>query len=214
KYEGDLVLPQRVLKRLPSRLVLATPVQFLAFQEEIKRKLEENGKEVILFKSRHGKSLGQILGCDVSNFPGDYDAFLYVGDGKFHPTALLYANQKPVYCYNPFIHNIHKLELLDQKYSDKIVQRKKWQLAKFLASKRIGIIVTTKPGQSQSRVAEELRDKLEKTGKQVFFFLGDGIDYSQLENFNFVDVWINTACPRMVEDFKCLNIQDLNEVGF
>jgi len=210
KYNGELELPLNVIKRLPSSLVLVMPVQFLPFQETVKKQLESAGKKVILFKSRHGFYPGQILGCDVFKFSGKYDAFLYIGDGKFHPTALLYENEQPVYAYNPFT---DKLEEYDHKFLEKVKQRRQGQLAKFFSSKIVGILVTTKPGQNHSPAVDVLRERLEKVGKQVFVFLADEINFSSLDNFNFVQVWINTACPRIVEDFKCLNLSDLSLVG-
>ena len=48
-------------------------------------------------------------------------------------------------------------------------------------------------------------DRLEKNNKEAYLFLSDEINFSQLENFNFIQSWINTACPRIVEDFSCLN---------
>ena len=211
KYTGNLSLPKKLIDQLPEKIVLALPVQFLDFLEPIKKQLQDSGKEVILFKSKHGKYPGQILGCDVYQFKADCEAFLYIGDGKFHPTALLYENEKKVYCYNPFN---DKIEILDKSYLEKVQKRRKGQLAKFLSSDNIGILVTTKFGQNQSKKAEELREKLEKAGKNAFVFLANEIDFNSLENFNFIDVWINTACPRIVEDFKCLNVEDLDEIGY
>lgn len=211
RYQGELELPKNLMEKLPKRLVLAMPVQFLDFRDKIREQLEKAGKEVSFFQSRHGKYPGQILGCDVFEFKEEFAAFLYVSDGKFHPTALLYKNEKPVYCYNPFN---DKYEVLGKDYLEKLQKRRKGQLAKFLSSKNVGILVSTKPGQNQSKKAEELREKLEKSGKNTYLFLADNIDFNQLENFNFIDVWINTACPRIVEDFKCLNVEDLKEIGF
>ncbi len=214
RYEGKLDLPSGIILKLPPKIILAMPVQFIGFLNEVKSSLEKAGKKVALFQSRHGKYPGQILGCDV--FPvinghfKDFDAFFYVGDGKFHPTALLYKNNKPVYCYNPFN---QKLEILNNNHFEKLEKRKKGLLAKFLASGSIGILTTIKPGQNQSQKVEKLRVKLEEEGKRVFVFLADEINFSGLENFNFIDVWINTSCPRLVEDFKCLNIDDLAEIG-
>lgn len=208
KYQGKLELAKSLIQKLPLKIVLSMPVQFLDFQEEIKNQLISAGKKVTLFKSLHGRYSGQILGCDTFNFSGDYDAFLYIGDGKFHPTALLYNNKKPVYCYNPFT---EKLDILDKNYLEKLEKQKKGLLAKLFNSERVGIMVSTKFGQNQSKIAEELRAKLEKSQKEVFVFLADEINFSSLENFNFVEVWINTACPRIVEDFRCLNWQDLKE---
>jgi len=206
KYEGDLVIPEKVIHKLPEKLVLALPVQFLDFLEQIKAQLESAGKNITLFRSKHGHYPGQILGCDIFELKGKYDAFLYLGDGKFHPTALLYDNKRPVYCYNPFN---QQLEIIDCSDLEKLKKRKKGLLAKFLSVKKVGILVTTKSGQNQTKVAEQLREKLEKKGKQVFVFLDDNISFNSLENFNFIEAWINTACPRIVEDFPALNPEDL-----
>ncbi len=221
KYQGKLELPKSLLHKLPLKIVLAMPIQFLDFQEEIKKQLILAGKEVTLFKSRHGKYPGQILGCDTFEFRlekknddrenKDFDAFLYIGDGKFHPTALLYKNKKKVFCYNPFT---EKIEVLEENYLQKLEQQKRGQLSKFLSSKNMGIIISAKPGQNQTKKAEELKEKLEKEGKNVYLFLTEEINFNQLPNFNFIQVWINTACPRLVEDFGCLNLEDLREIEY
>ena len=201
-YEGAVKLTKELISQLPNHLVLAMPVQFLPFKESIKKQLEYSGKKVQFFQSKHGKYPGQILGCDIHKFLGDYDAFLYIGEGKFHPTALLFENEKPVYCFNPFN---NKVEKLDKSYLEKLQKKKQALIAKFLQSDKVGILLTTKPGQYQQKLAEELRDRLEKNNKEAYLFLSDEINFSQLENFNFIQSWINTACPRIVEDFSCLN---------
>jgi diphthamide biosynthesis enzyme Dph1/Dph2-like protein len=60
---------------------------------------------------------------------------------------------------------------------------------------KIGIIVSLKPGQNNFYLVEKLKKKLEKLGKKVFVFLFDNIE--NLEDFNFIELWINTACPRI-----------------
>lgn len=206
RYEGNLTLPESILNQLPKVVVLAMPVQFLDFLKKIKKQLESAGKKVILFKGQHSKYLGQILGCDVFEFKGNYDGFLYVGDGRFHPTALLYGNKKPVYAYNPFS---QKMVVYDNSDLEKLEKKRKGLLAKFLSSNHIGILVSTKLGQNKLNLAEQLKEKLEKEGKKAFVFLADDINFSGLENFNFIESWVNTACPRLNEDFNCLNIEDL-----
>jgi 2-(3-amino-3-carboxypropyl)histidine synthase len=211
KYLGNITIPESILTKLPSKLILAMPVQFLDFQNHVKDQLEKAGKEVILFRSQHGKYSGQVLGCDIFKFEEECNAFFYIGDGKFHPTALLYENEKEVYCYNPFN---EALEILKPSDIEKITKKRQGQLAKFLTSNKIGILVTTKFGQNKTKLVEELRLKLEKEGKETFVFLADEINFSQLENFNFIESWINTACPRIVQDFSCLNLEDLIKINF
>ncbi|MBU1111990.1 MAG: diphthamide synthesis protein [archaeon] len=232
KYEGKLDLSGDVAKelvsKLPEQLVLAASLQYLEQLDELKSYLEQNGKKVILFQSLHSKYPGQSLGCDIQKFEIkqqdnnldtnqdkiNYDAFLYLGDGMFHPTALAYGNEKPVFIYNPFAHEGQEIKELDKNYWEKAKKRKNALLAKLISSDNIGVLVTRKPGQNQSKIAEELRVKLEEKGKKVFVFIADNINILGLQDFNFIDVWVNTACPRMVEDFPCLNWQDLKEINY
>ena len=208
KYLGELEFPIELAKDLPSELTLGCSVQFLDQLGELKEILEASGKEITFFQSKHARTPGQVLGCDLVNFEGD--AFLYLGDGLFHPSALGYCG-KPVFIYDPFA---QKLTELDTAYWAKVKKRKQALQAKLLTSDNVGILVTRKPGQNQSKVVETIRDKLEKGGKNVYVFLADEINVQGLEDFNFVDVWVNSACPRIVEDFPCLNLSDVSEVGF
>ena len=77
-----------------------TTIQFIDSLALIKKQLEKNNIKVKLFKTKHTKYKGQLLGCNIEKFSG-IDAFLYLGDGLFHPKALILKNNIPVYVYNP-----------------------------------------------------------------------------------------------------------------
>lgn len=208
RYSGELDFPSDLAKNLPNELTLGCSVQFLDQLVGLKEILETSSKKVTLFQSRHARTPGQVLGCDLVEF--NSDAFLYLGDGMFHPSALGYCG-KPVFIYNPFT---QKLTELDSNYWAKVKKRKQALQVKLLTSENVGILVTRKPGQNQSKAVEAVRSKLESGGKNVYIFLADEINTQKLEDFNFIDVWINSACPRIVEDFPCLNLGDIKEVGF
>jgi len=150
---------------------------------------------------------GQLLGCNAETFDSknsithgeDFDAFLYIGDGVFHPQALLVNNRKDIYCYDP---KINKLNILKKELYDDIQKRTKGRILKFLTSNKIGILITTKRGQNNSKKAELLQGKILKKwpDKKVFMFMCSEINFSELENFNFVDIYINTACSRIGHD--------------
>jgi 2-(3-amino-3-carboxypropyl)histidine synthase len=195
-----------VIDQLPQKLIVALPVQFIDSKEPIKNQLEEAGKIVSFLESKHGIYPGQILGCDIAKVKKDFDAFLYIGDGLFHPTALLYEHEKLVFCYNPFD---NALNILDNHYREAIQKRRKGQLVKFYSSQNIGILVSTKPGQNNLSRAKKLKDILTKEGKNAYIFIADTIQPQQLNDFNFIDCWINTACPRIAEDINVLNMADV-----
>ncbi len=205
KYKGKIDLPKELIEELPQKIVVCSTVQFSNQLNEIKSKLVAYKKTVYLFSSVHGRHVGQILGCDRFKVMGEIDGFLYIGDGKFHPKALL-VNEKPVFCYNPFS---NKWDRLGRKEWEEIKLKKKIALMKFHSSTKIGIIVSTKEKQNNIQgPIEKLKEKLESDGKEVYLFLCDEV--KDLENFNFIECWINTACPRISDDFEgMLNLKDI-----
>ena len=50
----------------------------------------------------------------------------------------------------------------------------------------------------------ELRKKL----KNSYVFICDNIDEGEFENFPGIDIWINTACPR-IDGKNIINAEDL-----
>ncbi len=78
-------------------------------------------------------------------------------------------------------------ELIFKKYNA--------SLTKFLMAKRVGVLITIKPGQQQLNVSRKLREVF--PDKDVYFFAEDTIDYTHLEDFNFIQAWVNSACPRI-----------------
>ena len=112
---------------------------------------------------------------------------------------------KDVYILNPFD---GKISRLDKKKIEIYKKRKKGAMIKFLSGKNIGVLVSTKPGQKYPLKQLEFLEKKYKD-KKFYFFITDNIDFNQLENFPFIDSWINTACPRLEEDFSLVNILEL-----
>ena len=63
-----------------------------------------------------------------------------------------------------------------------------------------GILVSTKSGQCNEKLALETKKRLEQVGKKVYLFISNNINARALDNFPFIQAWINTACPRLVDD--------------
>ena len=78
---------------------------------------------------------------------------------------------------------------------------------KFLNANTLGVIVTLKPGQKNMQgMIERVRKLIDD--KKTYYFLGD--ELRGLENFNFIDCWVNTACPRMADDLdNLINLRDI-----
>ncbi len=192
RYTERFTLPEELVRRLPNIVTLAATVQFLNSFDGIKAQLEQAGKQVKLFKGLHAKYSGQILGCSL-NAQEETDAFLYIGTGEFHPTALLKQN-KPIFCYNPLS---QEFRILAEKDIEKLRNKQRGAMLRYLDAKNIGIIISTKPGQNRMKEAEVLKKKLDEQDKHAYLFIAGTLNLNELENFPFIDCWINTMCPRI-----------------
>ena len=206
KYNGKINVDKIPLKKLPKKIGLVTTVQFVDLLDKVKNYLEDNLKTVVIDKGIQ-KYPGQILGCERSAATMNsalVDCYLYIGDGLFHPIGLNINTGKEVFIFNPITSEFKKL---DKKDVEKLKMKRKAQLIKFYSSQDIGILVSTKPGQNGLSNARELQKRF--SDKNFYLLLFDNIDYSQLDNFNFIETWVNSACPRIEEDIKILNIEDI-----
>jgi len=199
RYKGKINLSKLDAGILPKNIGLATTVQFLDFADEIKQFLESKGKVVFADKIRQ-KYEGQLLGCDIGaaeKVKDNVDAFLYIGTGIFHPLGIALNIEKDVFCYDPINAALSKI---DRNEVEKYNRKRKAAYMKFLEATEIGILVSLKPGQNNFRKAVELKKQL--NGKNCYILAFDTLDFSQLENFSFVQCWVNTACNRILDDYS------------
>ncbi|MFH1506250.1 MAG: diphthamide synthesis protein [archaeon] len=203
-------LPKALLDKLPESIMLFTTTQYLDSLSAVKAQLEKAGKKVLLKQLAKCKYKGQVLGCNIEEFKQKFDAFLYVGDGLFHPKTLMLKNKRPVFVYNPLSKNHFELEA---KEVEGMKKRLKGAKLKFLSSKNIGVLISIKPGQNKMNQALKLKQKYKS--KEFYFLLTDTISFTQLENFPFIECFINTACPRISFDDAeyiskpIINIEDI-----
>ena len=198
RYKGKIVLNDSVIDKLPAKISLATTVQFIDSIEDIKKQLEAKGKTVDFIKGHHSRHNSQILGCDVLNYDISINSecILFIGTGQFHPLALAFRYKTTTYVYNPLSSELNKVS---EEQIMNFERKKISATTKFLASQAIGIIKSQKPGQSiNQKHVPDLESKY--PDKSYYEFISDDIDYIQLNNFNFIECWVNTSCPRIAYD--------------
>jgi 2-(3-amino-3-carboxypropyl)histidine synthase len=193
RYKGKIILPKL---KLESPIGLFTAVQFIGNQDSMASQIEKQGLKAKTYKPGHAKYNGQVLGCSVEQFAG-VKSILYVGDGRFHPLALAFKNNIPVHCYNPFT---KKMSLIGNEELSIFKKLKEKAIKRFLMSDSVGILVSTKEGQSRLKHAIELKKKLEQSKKKAYVLLADELNLQGLENFPFIQCFVNTACPRISYD--------------
>ena len=151
------------------------------------------GKRAVIGKSRL-KYDGQVLGCEFSSAMGTCDEILFVSSGGFHPAGIALYVGKRVIAADPFTMQIRIYEPEEQRKKRYLV------IARALDAKSVAIVVGMKSGQFELGKAIELKRKTVEKGLNAYLITMDEITEDNLLAFN-VDAFVNTACPRLVEDF-------------
>lgn len=218
-YNKEILLNNKLINYLKKNkiksIALFASIQFIKL-DKVKKQLKNINIKTT--KAKRTNKETQILGCDTyhDSFKEDIisktDVALYIGDGLFHPQALLFSQIykkqfKKIISYNPVTKQI---KILNKKDIQKQINRIKANLKKFLMAKTIGIIVSTKPGQQYLELSKKLKQKLKN--KKVYIFITNNIDLNELENFPFIQSWVNSACPRIgfdnIENKSIINIKE------
>ena len=198
KYNKEIKLPADAVKKLVKykQIAVYSSVQFINNLPSIIKQLKDAKVDVITSTPDRTSCKGQLLGCDVYpgnlNLPSDVDAVLFIGDGDFHALALLHSGIKEVISYNPIS---NKLKIYGKEDIDKVLKKKQANVKRFYASDVVGIIISTKFGQEHFHYVDKLKSKF--SDKRFYVFVCDNVDFRELENFPFIQSWVNTACPRI-----------------
>jgi len=196
--EEDITLSEEAIKQLPKKIGIVTNVQHLAKVQDLKKQLPQS---IIA---------GQVLGCRADaaeKLAPQVDAFLFIGGGEFHPAFVALKTKKDVYCWNPADKILTKIK---QEDLTKYEQDKQRQLTLFYNAKKAGILISTKQGQSDNKInitSTQLKMKTpllfnKRKDKNYYLFAFDTLHLDELENFPFINCWINTACSRISDEKK------------
>jgi 2-(3-amino-3-carboxypropyl)histidine synthase len=177
--------------KLPINIAIAYSIQYKEVAAKIKH---------ILSKKHKITSLIQVLGCSSPKFSKETEAILLLSSGKFHAVSLAFETGIPVYVLES-----DNLKKIPKEEIDLLNKKKMASYMKFLNAERIGILISTKPGQENLKKALTLKLK----NKKSYLFLSNNIDIREFENFG-VNSWINTACPRLDFDSSVINLRNLN----
>jgi 2-(3-amino-3-carboxypropyl)histidine synthase len=180
---------------------IVTTIQHIHQLKEFVKALEIRG-----LKPHSGKGGGktpfdgQILGCSYEtamDVRDDVNGFLYVGGGHFHPKGLMISTGKPVVIANPY--NYFVMRLSEEEIMV-LAKKRMAEISLARCASFIGIIVSSKPGQTNLTVAENFAKQFQYKGYQAILIYLDDVRPENLNNFTEIEVFVNTACPRIAID--------------
>jgi len=182
------------------RLGLCTIGPHIHKLDSAKAFLFSKGFEVFIGDENPPLKRGQIFGCNFSTCISIYskvDAFVFIGSSRFHASGLYNSMEKPVYMLDPYTLEVLSIE-------KEALRIKKHQILNFyraMDAKDLGIIIGAKEGQFKNEEAFYLYNELNRIGKNVFLVIMREITNDKLNEFQNIEAFIETACPRISDDY-------------
>ena len=181
------------------RIGVGLTVQWLDFLDELLTWLRNIG-----FEPYVGEPIGvlryrgQVLGCNyypLLKLEKIVDCYLVIGS-IFHGLGLALQTRKPTYAGDPCTQRIVKLE----EHVKKLLKSRYSYIQEFRNARRIGILLSVKPGQRRVKLAVKLRRIIEEAGKISEIVVVDDVEEDHLLDLPH-EAFVNTACPRLsIED--------------
>jgi 2-(3-amino-3-carboxypropyl)histidine synthase len=187
------------LKSKFKSISLVTDSQHIHQISKVKEIFEEKGFSVVIGKGKGQLNDAQIFGCEfypVHNISNKIEAFIFLGQSRFHSIGVALSTEKPTYMLDPYFE-----EFLYINEEAEVVKKKSiLSIYKALDARKIGIIIGLKEGQFAKIKALEIRKELTKLKIETQLIAFTEISNEKLQNFKEIDAFIQVACPRLGTD--------------
>ena len=186
-----------------SRIALFGTIQFNPSIHSIRAKLSDdsNNEKLIYCYTPQIKPLskGEVLGCTSAYLdPEQFDAMIYIGDGRFHLESAMIHNPKvPAYRYDPYSRKFTR-EGYDKK---QMVEIRQQAIDISKDAKKFGIILGALGRQGNPVTVANLEEKLKANGKSVVKIVLSEIFPQKMAMFDDIDAFVQVACPRLSIDW-------------
>ena len=187
----------RIAPLTDTKLGLVGSIQHLHLLPTYKKYFEEAGFEVTIPVGGARLSFpGQVLGCNYSGDDPTVGHYIFLGSGDFHPIGLVLHTGKPLAMLDPYTGEATEM---GRERIERILRQRSGLIMSSMDKNRFGILIGAKPGQMRRNLALRMKNKLEKHGKKGYLLAMEHVG-PELIDFYPVDVFVNTACPRIAID--------------
>jgi 2-(3-amino-3-carboxypropyl)histidine synthase len=192
-----------VADRLPQRVGLLATVQYVGCIGCAKAALESTGRTVLVgMGDRRTAYRGQVLGCNCSAAEAvadSVDAFLFLGEGDFHPLAAAFGVKKPILILNPISGELRDVN----DVHDRMLRRRFAAIERARDAKSFIVAVSSKPGQKREAAAAMIVHEIEASGRSAYVVYLAELSPQNLVSYR-ADAIVCTACPRIaMDDASC-----------
>ena len=183
---------------------VVSTVQHIHMLKDAISVIAQHGKNAVTGKSPMLRYAGQVLGCDFSAAKVPCDEILFIGSGSFHPVGLALYTGMRVVAADPFTNQLRIF------YGEEERKKRYLAVARALDATTFGIIIGMKSGQCNLSEARRLREGAIRKGLNAYLIAMDEITEERLLAYE-ADAFVNTACPRLAEDFNRHNMLSARE---
>lgn len=178
---------------------LGVTAQWLDFTDIVQDFFRERGLTITLGSSRRrADNRCQVLGCEYSaleRIKEKVDCLLIIGS-VFHGLGAALSTNLRTIAVEPHSQRVEEMGQLRET----VLRQRYASITRFQEAHRVGVIVSTKPGQRRPRLATHATSLLRRQGRAAFQVTADEVTESALAELGF-DGYVNTACPRVsIED--------------
>ena len=195
--EKDFNMILEKLKEIKwNKIFLTATAQHLHSLVRLKSFLEDKEFEIV--------DESQILGCHIGTLRSkvEFDGIISLHAGNFHTHGILLNSSKPILQVDPYT---SKISLHPFKERERIIKQRLGIITKVKVANNWGIISSTKIGQYNPSLIDIVEKTLLENSKLFFTITSENINIEVLSNMTWVDVWVNTACPRLIDDHERFN---------
>lgn len=186
--------------KIYKKIGLCTIGPHLKKLDEAKDYLQTLGFFVYIGDSVPPLKKGQVFGCNYSvceTIIPYVEVFLFMGSSRFHAIGLYNFFEKAVFMLDPYTLEVIPIEQDALRIKRCLI----FNFYKAVDAKSIGIIIGLKEGQFNMNAALKLYKELKSLGRKAYLIAMKDISNDKLNAFLNIDVFIETTCPRISEDF-------------
>jgi 2-(3-amino-3-carboxypropyl)histidine synthase len=153
---------------------------------------------------------GQILGCNLINIRYDIDnidGIISLHAGNFHTYGLILSTAIPILQLDPYS---GKMNFFGEKDRNKLIQKRYSIIHKAREAKFWGVLSSTKIGQYHPHQIKQAEKLLIKHNKSKISIIAENLNHKSLSNITWIEAWVDTACPRLIDDQVSYPVPILN----
>ena len=146
------------------------------------------------------KGEGQILGCNLSNIRYDFDdidGIIGLHAGNFHTHGIILSTTIPILQLDPYS---GKMTIFGVKERNRLIKKRYSVIHKARKAQFWGILSSSKIGQYHPLQMKHAEKLLTQHNKSRISIIAENTNHQSLSNLTWIEAWVDTACPRLIDD--------------